>query len=273
MTTTSNAKPLELTVSNFGPIAEASIEMRPMSVFVGPSNTGKSYMAALIYALHRFFNGYSVNANYNSAHDAQSLVEKFGMTRMQEMLWELETAPSIKLQEPVAKLVRQSLNDVAQLGKILDSEITRCFGTDKAKNLIRYSSGSRTDFFLRGSTSTETGRNDLFEYNVTVKRETKLNASIPSTMPMWIARKNITFPTVNWILSPEGQMKGTTEDTEERVMTGFIKTFASACIPSIVGPLARSRALPSRRPRRRHARSPSGSARLDSKCIACRTAT
>ena len=56
---------------------------------------------------------------------------------------------------------------------------------------------------------------------------------------MRIARENIAFPTVNWILSPEGQMKGTTEDTEERVMTGFIKTFASACIPSILGPLAR----------------------------------
>ena len=235
MTTTSNAKPLELTVSNFGPIAEASIDMRPMSVFVGPSNTGKSYMAALIYALHRFFNGYSVNTNYNSAHDARSLVEKFGMTRMREMLWELETAPSIKLQEPVATLVRQSLNDVAQLGKILDSEITRCFGTDKVKNLIRYSSSGRTGFSLHGDASTKTGRNDPFEYNVTMKRGTKLNASIPSTMPMRIERENIAFSTVNWMFSSEGQMKG----TEERVMTGFIKIFASACIPSILGPLAR----------------------------------
>ena len=58
MTTGSRGKHLGLTVSNFGPIAEASIELRPMSVFVGPSNTGKSYMAALIYALHRFFGGY-----------------------------------------------------------------------------------------------------------------------------------------------------------------------------------------------------------------------
>ena len=239
MPTTSSAKPLELTVSNFGPIAEASIELRPMSVFVGPSNTGKSYMAALVYALHRFFNWYSVNTNYNSAHGTRSLVEKFGMTRMREMLWELETAPSIKLQEPVATLVRQSLNDVVQLGKILDSEITRCFGTDKAKNLIRYSSSGRTGFSLHGNASTETGRNDPFEYNATVKRGTKLNASIPSTMPMRIEMENIAFPTVNWMFSLEGQMKGATEDTEERVMAGFIKTFASACIPSLLGPLAR----------------------------------
>ena len=238
MTSTSKTKPLELTVSNFGPIAKANIELRPMSVFVGPSNTGKSYTAALIYSLHRFFNGYSVNTNYNSAHGARYLVENFGMTRMQKMLWELETEPSLELQEPVAAFVRQSLNDVARLGKILDREITRCFGTDKARNLMRYSSGGKTGFSLHGNASTETGRDDPFEYDVTVKRGTKLKVSIPSTMPIRIEAESIPRPTVNWMLSPEGLMKDTVENATERVMIGFLKTFASACIPSILGPLA-----------------------------------
>ena len=48
---------LELEVANFGPIVEAKIDLRPLTVFVGPSNTGKSYLAILIYALHRFFSG------------------------------------------------------------------------------------------------------------------------------------------------------------------------------------------------------------------------
>ena len=43
---------LHLSVRNFGPIAEAEdIELRPLTIFVGPSNTGKSYMAALIYSM------------------------------------------------------------------------------------------------------------------------------------------------------------------------------------------------------------------------------
>ena len=46
---------LELEVKNFGPIVEAKIDLRPLTVFVGPSNTGKSYLAILIYALHRCF--------------------------------------------------------------------------------------------------------------------------------------------------------------------------------------------------------------------------
>ena len=44
----------ELEVKNFGPIVEAKIDLRPLTVLVGPSNTGKSYLAILLYALHRF---------------------------------------------------------------------------------------------------------------------------------------------------------------------------------------------------------------------------
>lgn len=46
-----------LEVSDFGPIVEANVEMRPLTVFVGPSNTGKSYLAILLYALHQSLQG------------------------------------------------------------------------------------------------------------------------------------------------------------------------------------------------------------------------
>ena len=42
-------------VQNFGPIVDANVEVRPLTVFVGPGNTGKSYLATLIYALHRSY--------------------------------------------------------------------------------------------------------------------------------------------------------------------------------------------------------------------------
>ena len=41
---------LTFTVKNFGPLAEGTVELRPLTVFVGGSNTGKSYMASAIYA-------------------------------------------------------------------------------------------------------------------------------------------------------------------------------------------------------------------------------
>ena len=46
---------VEISVKNFGPIAEANIDLRPLTVFVGPSNTGKTYFATLVYTLHNMF--------------------------------------------------------------------------------------------------------------------------------------------------------------------------------------------------------------------------
>ena len=46
-----------LDVEDFGPIAKASVDLRPLTVFIGPSNTGKSYLAILVYALHQCFGG------------------------------------------------------------------------------------------------------------------------------------------------------------------------------------------------------------------------
>ena len=45
---------MKLTVKNFGPIRAArNIDISPMTIFVGPSNTGKSFMATLIYSIFK----------------------------------------------------------------------------------------------------------------------------------------------------------------------------------------------------------------------------
>ena len=54
---------VEISVKNFGPIAEATIDLRPLTVFIGPSNTGKTYFSMLIYALHETFDGFSTFPN------------------------------------------------------------------------------------------------------------------------------------------------------------------------------------------------------------------
>ena len=58
-TKTHNTPKVEISVRNFGPIAEADLDLRPLTVFVGPSNTGKTYLSVLIYALHRIFGEFS----------------------------------------------------------------------------------------------------------------------------------------------------------------------------------------------------------------------
>ena len=203
MTTTFNAKPLELTVSNFGPIAEASIELRPMSVFVGPSNTGKSYMAVLIYALHKFFSDYW---RYRIQRQSRNLSKKNVATILawaQEEHSDLQRAKRgqsslIELPESIAALVRSFLlHNIQHSEDFLENEIVRCFGVDKAKDLIRHSSDSQTLFSLCCN-FLETGGNDLFRYNVALtKHGPKIDASIPNILPQ--IRGDSTLFLEDWI--------------------------------------------------------------------------
>ena len=63
---------VEIAVKNFGPIAEANIDLRPLTVFVGPSNTGKTYFAMLVYTLHSIFGGFP---NFSKQEHSQFLID------------------------------------------------------------------------------------------------------------------------------------------------------------------------------------------------------
>ena len=47
----------KISVENFGPIREGTVEFKPLTVFIGPNNSGKSYMATLMYALFQSLSG------------------------------------------------------------------------------------------------------------------------------------------------------------------------------------------------------------------------
>ena len=85
VTDTQQHPKVEISVENFGPIAKANIDLRPLTVFVGPSNTGKTYFATLVYALHSIFVGSShtpepikknISHRLSSHHDAAELAFK-----------------------------------------------------------------------------------------------------------------------------------------------------------------------------------------------------
>ncbi|MDE0089753.1 MAG: AAA family ATPase [Thaumarchaeota archaeon] len=40
-----------ISVENFGPIKKGTVDLKPLTVLIGPSNSGKSYMSALIYSV------------------------------------------------------------------------------------------------------------------------------------------------------------------------------------------------------------------------------
>lgn len=113
-----------ISVENFGPIAEGEIHLRPLTVFSGSSNTGKSWFAALVYAL---FNApdtedFWSNEVYEIASDPSiSFPEK-------PNLWaeELQKGNHVGFSESE----RQILKKVIESGfrKSRQKNILRCFG-------------------------------------------------------------------------------------------------------------------------------------------------
>ena len=80
---------VEIAVKNFGPIVEANIDLRPLTVFVGPSNTGKTYFATLVYALHGAFNNLS----------GPDLLSHSEPAKIKSLLSELLTDPALPKEE------------------------------------------------------------------------------------------------------------------------------------------------------------------------------
>jgi len=151
----SNTGPIEISVENFGPIAEGKIELRQLTVFVGPSNTGKSYMAALIYALHRSFGASpeSTDRSHFSKEIFRSRLNSYletsrlsrdDVVQIEEWLKETVThseasiGPSptlLQLQNSVSEKVRSILEDCDYLVQNLGDELSRCFGVEVTNRL------------------------------------------------------------------------------------------------------------------------------------------
>ena len=156
---------IRISVTNFGPIKSGSIDLRPLSVFVGPSNTGKTYFAILVYALrgilggfprlpvmysyqHRFF-GQGGNLNLFTT-TADALVEE-----LQGTLRKLDREGALldfsDLPKSIRDIAQAVLDDPDSLGAIFKTELQRCFDLDSVSDLVRLSRRANMNISLAAS--------------------------------------------------------------------------------------------------------------------------
>lgn len=160
---------LEVEVTDFGPIVSAKVALRPLTVFIGPSNTGKSWLAILIYALHRFFGGGS-EPGFREISRAHYMIHEGGPERFDsgttkalvELAKEVLAEPSepirqqtVRLAPPIARAIRSVLD--AQ-GKQIGASIRRSYGIDDARALIRKERRTRATVALRRASADATTR-------------------------------------------------------------------------------------------------------------------
>lgn len=99
----------ELAVRDFGPIAEGKIDLRPLTVFAGPSNTGKSWMATLIYSVGRYLSGLPLCFRY------YGIVEGIQEERASKARY---SAPGVAPELRVPENPREWLNSISNHGLI-----------------------------------------------------------------------------------------------------------------------------------------------------------
>ena len=135
-------------VADFGPIRHAAVDLRPLTVFAGPSNTGKSYLAMLVYALHECFGphisarsgaGISTRHLFSfSSAIADALHDRSELRRSIAGWWtEHAGSRAAPLPEELAGALRPLLERLPGGGRYLAQEVRRCFGAGAIEDLVR----------------------------------------------------------------------------------------------------------------------------------------
>lgn len=122
---------LKLTLENFGPLRKAEIDLKPMTIFIGPNNSGKTYTATMLYCLFRSIEAAGLRpdsptlfSNWESdAKAIHSAAEDLGK------LYD-NAVPEQLSEKAAAKLARVFSKPLANR---LKEEIDRCWPPDRGQ--------------------------------------------------------------------------------------------------------------------------------------------
>ncbi|MDD9974094.1 MAG: AAA family ATPase [Candidatus Poribacteria bacterium] len=137
---------IHIAVENFGPIEKAEIDLRPLTVFVGESNTGKTYLSALIYALQRTFEGiprvpwsYYNTSRFDPIYYSQpaDLSTQTLLDETQKVLKKLAVTDQPFKFLDLPTWVRDRLQSGSAHTEVLENELKRCFDFESISELAR----------------------------------------------------------------------------------------------------------------------------------------
>ena len=172
-------------VKDFGPIARASVDFRPLTVFIGPSNTGKSYLAVLLYALHQCLSGW--DPEYRRLGIRKSSVLDLSMSDRVDFTKDLKnwttnvslTDPFPALPDSMVEVIHSVMEKADGLNDSITNELRRCFGVDGLGELIRRKNSGKRGI-IRLCVPQESGSSTLGYDLGFNSRKIHLSPNIPS---------------------------------------------------------------------------------------------
>ena len=190
-----------IAVKDFGPIANAEVELKPLTVLIGANNTGKSYLALAVYALFQAISGTNPRrgllrpgVSYRRLWSRDGLGQSFKRavgnleSQFPELLklWAEETAfmnwpPKIQ-----QWLRNESENWAERLSRDVDYELRRCFGSSMEKM------GRRGQHIERGEFAvTLRDKSTGFNWNIVSRNDELVTEKWESAEPQTSKKSNL----------------------------------------------------------------------------------
>ena len=231
------ANSFNIEIADFGPISKAEMDLRPLTVFVGPSNTGKSYLAILIYALHKFFHaGGLVSGRFSFMRSASYETIKKENIPQETIEWikesfgekkKITAVENVAIPSFMIDKITRFISQSSVSTNILEDEVCRCFGVAKISSLIRRGNknGARATIKL-GDNS------DFAQHNILIgARKADLATKIPEFTNIQLddERQIEDFRIVT--------LMGSSENWDNNSIYMLIQVLADSIMRQVFGPL------------------------------------
>lgn len=132
-------------MTDFGPIAKGEVEFRPLTVFAGPSNSGKSWLAKLVHLMGRLFpramDGRSLSypVDFLAEEEVDEWLAKSELARFPEdpssWIRTINRENKVRLSKKEANFLKMCLE--RKWNAVTEHEILRCFGLESPGNFVR----------------------------------------------------------------------------------------------------------------------------------------
>ncbi len=178
---------LKIDIMNFGPVSKGSVRLKPLTIFVGPNNSGKSYVTMLIHSIltvenktSRFMPNFVGNPGifkpYGLRNSSLSKMYNLFSSDIQEIVKQNKGKESFEIPAEITKKIfREIVRN--QFNKNLESEIQRNFGTQAVSELAR-AKQKRAKIRVSNSKRFDISINKKLTVKADPKFDTSLNVEI-----------------------------------------------------------------------------------------------
>ncbi len=126
---------LDVDIKNFGPVTRGTLNIKPLTIFIGPNNSGKSYVAMLIHSILSSVNKIKEFGSHVLPNQGQMDIYNLSDEKLKDVVNKNKGRQSFAIPAELVKEVRSNIIQ-SVFGDVLESSIRRNFGST-TRDLVR----------------------------------------------------------------------------------------------------------------------------------------